>query len=669
MKSHSPRTRFVILALLLGLLLATCQASPAAPQVEASAPSDDRAPAEGAAQNTPAPRRLPPTWTPEPPTATPLPTDPPTVFIIPTHPSPSIDPSLLENCRADELSLTDNMVLRRQRQTNETRILIPAWNNYDLVHFSASADCSLAALEYQPVNTNISSLELLDLRSGQAVIVDESEVNAEDSRPAILDAALSPDGQWLSYLLLVAEDDKIHFPDGRDPHAKYDVYLAAPLAGERFKIGGWEGDVSSSVAHYLLWSPDGKQLAWFDQNGVWVSVGGEAGKLALANGDGRYAILDWSPAGRFLRLSFSSAQGVTQMALDAVSGQSEEIPYSLINGSRPAEIRWQADGSLQIRRVQAEWQAWQVAGDDTLRQVSDFTDPAPALTATLGIVPEGLARTDGSGAQTVMIANPPGSQLRLFSASADGSVLALGYALPGQQLFRLELRGSGVLTPTVVYEGPLATETSESGRGKEALIGVSVAPDGTWVAYLARGTLPGQRQPETPGLAGQDFGVIYLVSPRRPAQSLEFGFCGRPNASERPTSAAGSDCRPPLLWSQDGQRLAWANTLGVWVQGLNEKEAALASERAVRLESWSPGGGYWLVQDPGAAEVGASRPYILSVAHDRKISLPAGLLPPGPWYPGEARQPQIRWLAEGILGMMRYLEVQETWQVTPGETR
>ncbi|MCB0006060.1 MAG: hypothetical protein KDE04_06385 [Anaerolineales bacterium] len=113
----------------------------------------------------------------------------------------------------------------------------------------------------------------------------------------------------------------------------------------------------------LLWSADNEQLLWSDARGVWAyQADSGADSLLQPNayhlGDGFeanvYVPLDWSPSGRYLRLSVGHYEGGSETILDLETRTLIDIPFSRdVNGYPEfSKITWMQDDRLFIVRTE-----------------------------------------------------------------------------------------------------------------------------------------------------------------------------------------------------------------------------------------------------------------------------------------------------------------------------
>lgn len=235
----------------------------------------------------------------------------------------------------------------------------------------------------------------------------------------------------------------------------------------------------------------------------------------------------------------------------------------------------------------------------------------------------------------------PSGTVTSFSVSADGRKVALG---------RVKDAAS--------YElAVLDTDTHQIRSLAEVtgLLGMSISPDGRWVAYVEQGSRP--TATGTAGLAaprarprvggGSRYGMIYAVATDAPNQRIEVGFCAEERMQETMHGCKG------FLWSPNSQMIVWSDGRGVWLAELGGAGARKLASNTIVMpreeggfyypQAWSPAGhyllliiGYWEGSSYGVLDTQASR---------------VGKLPNTFWYVGPS--PHAIWMNDGRLLITR----------------
>jgi hypothetical protein len=285
-------------------------------------------------------------------TAAPVPLlSPSALSTAPTRPpaSPTATRSRLPAVASDLLYLSQNRLMRWDRLVGSTQLLVENVADYTASH----GGTAVALLRPRKMTANGSErfdLEILNLQTLQT-----SPLLAEIPRPLAL--ALSPDGDWLAYIL---------------PTENGAIYLRKIEAqAEARSLGNCRADPDRPCSS-LAWSPDSKQLAWSDSQGVWLASREEhlaanppetparlvhSNRVQVSDPQGKSSQIEvsfdspaWSPAGRFILLevrplaSSVSWQGV----VDTSSGRLSQAQDSFRYAPSEADAIWLPDGSLLV---------------------------------------------------------------------------------------------------------------------------------------------------------------------------------------------------------------------------------------------------------------------------------------------------------------------------------
>jgi hypothetical protein len=290
-------------------------------------------------------------------TASPGPTTVPPVTVLPAGKLPPIT--------RDVLFVQGEQLLRWDHAAGRIDILAdhavtlnaPIWSP-DAAHvpFALSADGRSAVLA-QSFAPGSYTLSRLDLAGGGLTTL------VEDQAPALLQLALSPDGQWLAY---IPQGTEPAGPGGarRPPGALrpdggpwsgviYAVRLDAPGAPREvgYCAEDYQGDYAGWCAGFV-WSPDSRALAWSDGRAVWFAGLGEPAQMVVANaggpqpfGGGYHAVQAWSPLGRYLVAAHGYYGGSDLVVIDVQTGQ---VTLVLETNRISALPTWLPDGRLFV---------------------------------------------------------------------------------------------------------------------------------------------------------------------------------------------------------------------------------------------------------------------------------------------------------------------------------
>ncbi len=424
LKLHAIAKYHLLVTAVLWLALSSCSAGPTAiPGLASEIPlqtatSTEKAPtatepAPGVTmQASPTVSQTPlPTWTPHP-TLTPLPTLGPTATSFPpvVPASESDQPAAL----FDLIYLQRGVLRTWDSESGQILDLMAGGESdepvRDVQSYSISSDAArLGLIVRRPGSTGF-EVQVYQRPSGENLLA--MPITAAE----VLDAALSPDGQWYAYIASSPGGDLINLLPVADP------------------AGAFQAGVCGSDCAGLLWSPGGSLLIWSDASGVWQiepALGATRPPVKLAepyvqivSGEGNqfaaYRPLSWSPAASFLLLARGNAPDSPRLILVRDTGQIEQLPGPLLYVDPGLSIAWSPDQSLRVLRSrlsQAEpgafIETWQVQPggqpllnliDSTL--VSDDSADAPfgplvleaetTLFAMLNFRTPGYAEQDGT---------------------------------------------------------------------------------------------------------------------------------------------------------------------------------------------------------------------------------------------------------------------------------
>ncbi len=194
-----------------------------------------------------------------------------------------------------------------------------------------------------------------------------------------------------------------------------------------------------------------------------------------------------------------------------------------------------------------------------------------------------------------------------YRLTPDGQHIAFHFVDVESKLMVLN-RANGIsvtipMTADINYEPPSPYSPSH-------VPSFDITPDGRYVIYLARGTLPnvtsnGPDSGHSTGmpLTTHDYGTIFAVDAQNPNHKFELGYC-----------AAYSDLEYNLkcdrfVLSPDGKRIAFSDGRGVWISNVPQGEPQLLAKHQYnssfcgvwRVRNWSPDG-QWLLIDVGCYE-------------------------------------------------------------------
>lgn len=186
--------------------------------------------------------------------------------------------------------------------------------------------------------------------------------------------------------------------------------------------------------------------------------------------------------------------------------------------------------------------------------------------------------------------------------------------------------------------------------------GLSIFPDGAWVAYIVPGALPSGTAQHHLRLAshqarliagGYNYGLIYAVRTDAPDHRIEVGFCSEERSQREWRTCMG------FRWSPDSRAILWSDARGVWLAELGQDAKLLVphtigisptqASSTVELRTWSPLGRYLLV---GIGHSGGWNWGVIDTEIGRAVELPDML-------EGSRWGPQVTWMKDGRLFAVR----------------
>ncbi|HTP07154.1 MAG TPA: hypothetical protein VMP08_02820, partial [Anaerolineae bacterium] len=186
---------------------------------------------------------------------------------------------------------------------------------------------------YPPI---VSEFVLLDLKSRRITSLAKFENYWGMTR-------ISPDGQWLAYLEGANQEnvEKVKV-----------VVLQTRAPDQHLEIGTCHGTCGG-----LAWSPDSQMLAWWDQQGIWLSSPEKPTEILLASRmmPADFSETAWSPDSRYLFTQSSPALrgGVeedTYGIIDTQTGRFGKLGNELFRAKKRNPAVWLDDGRLFILR-------------------------------------------------------------------------------------------------------------------------------------------------------------------------------------------------------------------------------------------------------------------------------------------------------------------------------
>jgi LysM domain len=217
----------------------------------------------------------------------------------------------------------------------------------------------------------------------------------------------------------------------------------------------------------------------------------------------------------------------------------------------------------------------------------------------------------------------PAGSVNGFSASNDGTKIAL-YRVITFTTYEIAFFDLGTRQLTPVYQG---------GSQGSNLLGMSISPDGQWIAYIPQDSSSSQDHRKPRGLAapalypsaggGVRSGTVYAVRTDGSGKRLSVGVCGDPATQDYSRGCAG------LIWSPDSRSIAWGDGRGLWLAQLGQSAKQLTTNslpmpneigKSINdLLAWSSSGRYMLI---AAASYGGSGIVVLDLETGNSTGLP-----------------------------------------------
>ena len=311
------------------------------------------------------------------------------------------------------------------------------------------------------------------LHRGQPVVLRPGRVTPVATSAALeMAPAVSPDGKFVAYMQGAPGSFRI---------------MVRQIAGERATMVS--GELTSGSHENPRWSPDGSQIAFEANGGVYVvPATGGAPKL-LVRATTPAGNVSWSPDGR--RVAYADLQGL--WIRDAAGG----APTQLVRGSLIHSVAWSPDGrkvayvsgnypSLSNQSSAAAW-VIAVAGG-TPRQIAppNLINLSPVWlpdsrgllyisnrNETSDVYQQAIA--DDGSAIGVPQRLTTGLGARTISLSADGRVLAYDVVRNQSNLWAIDLPPDGAPA-----EASSARRITNESQRIEAL---TLSHDGQWLAF------------------------------------------------------------------------------------------------------------------------------------------------------------------------------------------
>ncbi len=242
---------------------------------------------------------------------------------------------------SDLLYLSGPRLMRWDHVTNFTSALAE-----NVIEYSPSASGQkIAMLRSQKISANgiqLYNLDILDLTKKQIhTLVDNS--------PPLFQISLSPDGSRIAYL----PQDRIG-----------QVFVRSTLQPSEPVNMGECRPSNDFHCGSLLWSPDGRSIAWSDQEGIWLSsTRDNTPELVIPNQVDimdpeniqqsipvSFGSLQWSPVGRFILAQIiPSQEGVRWFGIiDTLDGRLVNIPDSSEFARPCLGTLWITNGDLLV---------------------------------------------------------------------------------------------------------------------------------------------------------------------------------------------------------------------------------------------------------------------------------------------------------------------------------
>jgi Tol biopolymer transport system component len=262
-------------------------------------------------------------------------------FKTATPSSPVVTTTPLPEMTSDLLYLTDGKLMRWDHVTDYSSLLASG-----VEKFAVSESGKKVAL-IKTTNITANGVELFIL----AILdFDTKQItNLIENAPPLSAISISADGKWIAYttdagnanIIVINTDD-----------------------GEQIFEAGTCTREDDGSCNKLAWSPDGKNLLWTDDRGIWnFNVESGSSHLLHTNvvrvtdpkgGEGEVSVqfdsLTWSPRGRYVLMEvIPSDSGVRwQGILDTKNGRFAQVPNSFDYSTLDACACWSKDGSLMV---------------------------------------------------------------------------------------------------------------------------------------------------------------------------------------------------------------------------------------------------------------------------------------------------------------------------------
>jgi LysM domain len=193
----------------------------------------------------------------------------------------------------------------------------------------------------------------------------------------------------------------------------------------------------------------------------------------------------------------------------------------------------------------------------------------------------------------------PAGSVNGFSASNDGTKIALHRVITFTT-YEIAFFDLGTRQLTPVYQG---------GSQGSNLLGMSISPDGQWIAYIPQDSSSSQDHRKPLGLAapalypsaggGVRSGTVYVVRTGKLDQPMSIGVCGTATTKEYDWGCDG------LLWAPDSHSIAWSDGRGIWLAQLGHEARQLTTnslsmpndegQGVYYARTWSPSGRFILM--------------------------------------------------------------------------
>ena len=258
-----------------------------------------------------------------------------------TPPSPVLPTTQSPEMTSDLLYLTDGKLMRWDHVTDYSNLLASGVEEFAV----SESGKKIALLKTTNITANgveLFILAILDFDTKQIT-------NLIENTPRLYAVSISADGKWIAYTTDVGNGTifVINTDDGE----------------QKFEAGTCNHEDDGSC-NKLAWSPDGGNLLWTDDRGIW-KFNVELGSSHLLHpnvvrvtdpkgGEGEVSVqfgsLAWSPKGRYVLLEvIPSDSGVRwQGILDTKNGRFAQVPNSSDYSTLDACACWSKDGSLMV---------------------------------------------------------------------------------------------------------------------------------------------------------------------------------------------------------------------------------------------------------------------------------------------------------------------------------